>query len=157
MASDSVSRLLDENADLRPLTTRLAHIKRLQRRYRSIAPERLAETSRVCAIDGTTVVICADSGAVAAALRHLAPRILEEMRRAANANSSKHPRDQELTSIRIEVQVKVPAPKPRAHARTELPAEKISGVAGKLSDSPLKRELERMARDAQSRRTRSKT
>jgi len=56
MASDSVSRLLDENADLRPLTTRLAHIKRLQRRYRSIAPERLAETSRVCAIDGTTVV-----------------------------------------------------------------------------------------------------
>jgi hypothetical protein len=157
MASDSVSRLLDENADLRPLTTRLAHIKRLQRRYRSIAPERLAETSRVCAIDGTTVVICADSGAVAAALRHLAPRILEEMRRAANANASKHPRDQELTSIRIEVQVKVPAPKPRAHARTELPAEKISGVAGKLSDSPLKRELERMARDAQSRRTRSKT
>jgi hypothetical protein len=157
MASESISRLLDENADLRPLTTRLAHIKRLQRRYRSIAPERLAEASRVCAIDGTTVVICADSGAVAAALRHLAPRILEGLRRAAAQNSSKHPRDQELTSIRIEVQVKVPAPKARVHARTEIPAEKISGVAVKLSDSPLKRELERMARESQSRRTRSKT
>ena len=157
MASESISRLLDENADLRPLTTQLAHIKRLQRRYRTIAPERLADASRVCAIDGTTVVICADSGAVAAALRHLAPRILEDLRHAASANSSKRPRDQELTSIRIEVQVKVPAPKVRVHARAEIPAEKISGVAGKLSDSPLKRELERIARDAQSRRTRSKT
>jgi len=157
MASESVSRLLDENADLRPLTTQLAHIKRLQRRYRTIAPERLAETSRVCAIDGTTVVICADSGPVAAALRHLAPRILEELRRAAVANSSKHPRDQELTSIRIEVQVKNPPPKTRVHARGDLPVEKISGVADKLADSPLKRTLQRIARDDQSRRTRSKT
>ena len=157
MASESVSRLLDENVDLKLLTQRLAYIRRLQRRYRTLAPERLADSSRVCAIDGTTVVICADSGPVAAALRHLAPRILEDLRSAARANSSKHPRDQELTSIRIEVQVKNPQPKARVHARTELPAEKISGVAGKLSDSPLKRELERMAREAQSRRTRSKT
>jgi hypothetical protein len=157
MASESVSRLLDENIDLKPLTQRLAYIRRLQRRYRALAPERLADSSRVCAIDGTTVVICADSGPVAAALRHLAPRILEDLRSAARANSSKHPRDQELTSIRIEVQVKNPQPKARVHARTEIPADKISGVADKLSDSPLKRELERMARDAQSRRTRSKT
>jgi Dna[CI] antecedent, DciA len=157
MASESVSRLLDENADLKPLTSRLAHIKRLQRRYRTFAPERLADSSRVCAIDGTIVVICADSAPVAAALRHLGPRILEELRRAALANSSKHPRDQELTGIRIEVQVKVPPARQRVHARSEMPAEKISGVAGRLSDSPLKSTLERIARDAQSRRTRSKT
>jgi len=157
MASESVSRLLDENADLKPLTTRLAHIKRLQRRYRTLAPERLADSSRVCAIDGTIVVICADSGPVAAALRHLAPRILEDLRRAAKQNSSKHPRDQELTGIRIEVQVKVPAPKVRVHARGEMPVEKISGVADRLADSPLKQTLERTARDGQSRRTRSKT
>jgi len=157
MAPESLSRLLEENADLKPLTARLAHIKRLQRRYRTIAPERLAETSRVCAIDGTTVVICADSGAVAAALRHLAPRILEELRRAAAANASKHPRDQELTSIRIEVQVKNPPPRARVHARGEVPAEKLAGVAGKLAESPLKETLERIAREGQSRRTRSKT
>jgi hypothetical protein len=157
MASESISRLLDENADLRPLTARLAHIKRLQRRYRTLAPERLADSSRVCAIDGTTVVICADSGPIAAALRHLAPRILEDLRRAAAQNSSKHPRDQELTSIRIEVQVKNPTPKPRVHARGEVPAEKLSSVADKLSDSPLKETLERIAREGQSRRTRSKT
>jgi hypothetical protein len=154
MAPESVSRLLDENADLKPLTQRLAHIKRLQRRYRSIAPERLCEASRVCAIDGTTVVICADSGAVAAALRHLAPRILEDLRRAAAANSSKHPRDQELTSIRIEVQVKIREPKPRVHARGEMPVEKLSGVADKLADSPLKETLERMSREHSARRKR---
>lgn len=157
MASESVSRLLDENADLKPLTSRLAQIKRLQRRYRTLAPERLADSSRVCAVDGTIVVICADSAPVAAALRHLAPRIFEDMRRAAAQNSSKHPRDQELTGIRIEVQVKIPPPKARSQARGEIPADKIAGVAGKLSDSPLKRELERMARDAHGRRTRSKT
>ena len=158
MASESVSRLLDENADLRPLTTQLAHIKRLQRRYRSIAPERLAETSRVCAIDGTTVVICADCGAVAAALRHLAPRILEEMRRAANANASKHPRDQELTSIRIEVQVDVPPPKRAVRARGTMPRERLASLADKMDDSPLKETLERIGKaPTQSKSTRSKT
>ena len=157
MAPESLSRLLEENADLKPLTTRLAQIKRLQRRYRTLAPERLADSSRVCAVDGTTVVICADSGPVAAALRHLAPRILEDLRRIASQNSSKHPRDQELTSIRIEVQVNVPSPKARAHARGEVPADKIAGVAGKLSDSPLKTTLERIAREGQARKARSKT
>jgi hypothetical protein len=157
MAPESLSRLLEENADLKPLTARLAHIKRLQRRYRSLVPERLADSSRVCAVDGTTVVICADSGPVAAALRHLAPRILEDLRKAAVANSSKHPRDQELTSIRIEVQVKNPQARPRAHARGEVPAEKLAGVAGRLSDSPLKDTLERIAREGQARKARSKT
>src|SRR5215210_680545 len=156
MAPESLSRLLEENADLKPLTARLAHIKRLQRRYRTLAPERLADMSRVCAVDGTTVVICADSGPVAAALRHLAPRILEDLRRAAAQNSSKHPRDQELTSIRIEVQVKIPPRKPRVYARGEVPVEKIEGVAGKLSDSPLKSTLERIAREGQARKSRSK-
>ena len=156
MASDSISRLLDEHADLKPLTMRLAHIRRLQRRYRTLAPERLSDASRVCAIEGTIVVVCADSGAVAAALRHLAPRILEGLRGPAHA-ASKHPRDQELTAIRIEVQVKIPPPKPRVYARGEVPAEKLAGVAGRMSDTPLKRTLERIARDGQARRTRSKT
>ena len=155
MASDSVSRLLDENADLKPLATRLAYIKRLQRRYRSLAPEQLAEASRVCAIDGTTVVICATSGPVAAALRHYAPRLLEGLREAAR-KSSKHSRDQELTSIRIEVQVTIPKPKRMVQARGELPVERLAQLASRLSDSPLKDTLERISEPDQSKRTRSK-
>jgi hypothetical protein len=155
MASDSVSKLLDENAELRPLQLRLEYIKRLQRRFRTLAPEQLAEASRVCAIDGTTVVICATSGPVAAALRHLAPRLLEGLREAAR-KSSKHSRDQELTSIRIEVQVNIPKARQRVVARGEMPVEQLARLAGKLSDSPLKETLERISSRDQAKRTRSK-
>ena len=156
MASDSVSKLLDENAELRPLQLRLEYIKRLQRRYRTLAPEQLAAASRVCAIDGTTVVICATSGPVAAALRHLAPRLLEGLREAAR-KSSKHSRDQELTSIRIEVQVNIPKARQRVVARGEMPVEELARVAGKLSDSPLKETLERISSRDPAKRTRAKT
>jgi len=144
MAPESVARLLDENPDLRPLASRLAAIKRLQRRYRTLAPERLAEASRVCAIDGTTVVICTGSAAVASALRHLAPRILEGFRDASR--SHKHPRAPEITSIRIEVQVENPKPKPRRIVRGPMPREKLAEVAQKLADSPLKETLRRIGK-----------
>ena len=153
MASESVSKLLDENADLKPLAARLLLIKRLQRRYRTLAPEQLAEASRVCAIDGTTVVICAASGPVAAVLRQLAPRLLEGLRGDAR-KSSKSSKDQELTSIRIEVQVNTSQPRRPVKARADLPREQLSRVADKLSDSPLKDTLERISRRDQIKRTR---
>ena len=156
MAPEPVSRLLDENEELKPLAAQLARIRRLQRRYRSLAPHELAEVSRVCAIDGTTVVICATSGTVASVLRHLSPRLLEGLREAAR-KSSKHPRDQELTSIRIEVQVNVTIPPPPVRPRPPWPSEKLSEVAKTLGDSPLKTALEELEARDQSRRTRSKT
>ncbi len=152
MAAESISRLLGDNAELRPLSERLLYIKRLQKRYRTLAPGKLADASRVCAIDGTTVVIRASSGAVAAALRHVAPRILEGL---TKAKPSKYSRDQELTSIRIEVQVDIPEPVPVVRARTEMPRGKLASLAEGLSDSPLKDELKRIG--AQSKSTRSKT
>lgn len=156
MATEPVSKLLGDNAELKPLAARLEQIRRLQRRYRSLAPERLADSSRVCAIDGTTVVVCADSGPVAAALRQLAPRLLAGLREFAQRNS-KHPKDQELNSIRVEVQVTNPKPKRQVVTRGELPVDKLAALAGRLSDSPLKSELERISQPDQSKRTRSKT
>jgi hypothetical protein len=153
MATESVSKLLDENADLRPLTARLELIKRLQRRYRTLAPEQLAEASRVCAIDGTTVVICATSGPVAAVLRQIAPRLLEGLRGQAR-KSPKSSADQELTSIRVEVQVKENKPKRAVAPRTGMSSEALSRVADKLADSPLKETLLRMSRPDQRKRTR---
>jgi hypothetical protein len=155
MASEPISKLLGDNAELRPLAERLEYIKRLQKRYRTLAPESLAAASRVCAIDGTTVVVCAASGAVAAALRHLAPRLLEGLQTARR--TSKHSRDQELTSIRIEVQVDRPAPRRPVTARAAMPREQLAGLAQKLADSPLKETLERIGRPDQSKSTRSKT
>jgi hypothetical protein len=155
MATESIAQLLGSDAELRPLAERLVLIKRLQRRYRTLAPEKLAEASRVCAIEGTTVVVCASSGPVAAALRHIAPRLLEQLRATWRAGS-KHSRDQELTSIRIEVQVERAEPRRPVKARGEIPTEKLADVAARLGDSPLKSELERIARTQRSR-TRSKT
>jgi hypothetical protein len=156
MAPEPVSRLLDENAELKPLTAQLARIRRLQRRYRSLAPAELAEVSRVCAIDGTTVVICVSNGTVASVLRHLSPRLLEGLREAAR-KSSKHPRDQELTSIRIEVQVNVASAPAPVKPRSPWPSGKLSEVAKKLADSPLKKTLEEIEARDQTRRMRSKT
>ena len=145
MAPDSIAKLLGDNPDLKPLAARLERIKRLQRRYRTLAPERLAEASRVCAIDGTTVVVFATSGPVAAALRQIAPRLLEGLR-GDPRNSSKHSGDQELTSMRIEVQVKDGPLRRRVVERGEMPREQLERVAGALGDSPLKDALARISK-----------
>jgi len=144
MAPEPIARLLGDSTELKPLAARLAFIRRLQRRYRTLAPAPLAEASRVCAIDGTTVVICAASGSVAAVLRQLAPRLLEGLRETARG-SPKHSVDQELNSIRIEVQVnRVTAPR-AVRPRGELPSEKLETVARGLADSPLKEALQRIS------------
>ena len=140
MASEPIAKHL-ASPELHAIAARLAHIKRLQRRYRTLVPEALAEASRVCAIDGTVVVICADSGAVAAVLRQLAARVLEGLRK-----SSKHSSDQEFNGIRVEVQVKQVTPRRPIKAREPLPREKLETVARELSDSPLKETLQRISR-----------
>ena len=156
MASESIAKLLGGNNELRPLTEQLDHIKRLQKRYRTLVPGEIAEASRVCAIDGTTVVICATSGAVAAALRHVAPRILEGLR-ANVRKSTKSPEDQELTAIRVEVQIEVKPRRRAVQARAPIPEGTLERVADKLEDSPLKETLKRIARAQASSKTRSKT
>jgi hypothetical protein len=156
MATESIARLLGTNAELRPLAERLDHIKRLQKRYRTLVPGEIAQASRVCAVDGTTVVICATSGAVAAALRHIAPRLLEGLRGNVR-KSTKSSEDQELTGIRVEIQIEVKPPRRASIPRAPLPQEKLAKLASELSDSPLKEALARIARDHAISKTRSKT
>ena len=150
MAPEPISKLLG-TAELQPIAARLEDIRRLQRRYRAVAPESLVQASRVCAIDGTVVVVCAANGAVASALRQIAPRLLEGLRgtRKAGKNSS----DQDITSIRIEVQVTIPQRKRAPVPRGEVPRDKLGRLADALSESPLKETLERMA--GQARKSRS--
>jgi hypothetical protein len=141
--TESIAKLLGDTAELMPLARKLEGIRRLQRRYRTLAPAPLAEASRICAIDGTTVVVLANSGPVAAALRQLAPRLLEGLR-AAGRKSSKHPEDQELNSIRIEVQVKDGKVKRAPVTRGEMPRDALGALARDLTQSPLKESLERI-------------
>ncbi len=145
MATETIAKLLGENTELRPLAEQLEHIKRLQRRYRTLVPEQLAGASRVCAIDGKTIVICAASGPVAAVLRQLAPRLLEGLRGSAR-KSPKHSVDQELNSIRLEVQVAPRAARRAVVPRPELPRDKLGAVARGLGESALKQTLERISK-----------
>jgi len=145
MASNSIAKLLGETPELKPLAARLARIRSLQKRYRNLVPAALAEASRVCAIDGNHIVICASNGPVAAVLRQLAPRLLEELRSGAR-ESSKHSTDQELNGIRIEVQVAATAPRRPVKGRPPPPPAVLEAIARDLSDSPLKETLRRMTR-----------
>ncbi len=156
MVPESVSKLLGESAELRPLQERLDLIKRLQRRYRTLVPEELAAASRVGAIDGTTVVVCATSGPVAAALKQIAPRLLVGLREKSR-NSLKQNENQEITGIRIEVQVAVRPIRRAVLPRGDLPVESLARLAAGLSDSPLKATLDRITRAPQIKRSREKT
>jgi hypothetical protein len=152
MASNRVSRLLGDNPELEPLRQRLARVSELQRTYLAFAPERLAKSSRVCAIEGSVIVIVAANGPVATVLKQLAPRLLEKLK-----SSTKSKLDQELTGIRVEVQADRPAPARPATARSAMPRERFAEWAAGMQESVLKETLERLARDDQTTRTRSKT
>ena len=157
MATRPLARLLGDNADLDPVRDRLAEVARLQERFRQGAPASLAGASRVCAIDGTTVVVRADNAPVAAALRAMAPRLLAALQdSAAGKKALKDKRDQELTALRIELQVAAPPRKRAPVARGEMPREALGELADRLADSPLKDALGRIAGGQRKRSTRSK-
>jgi hypothetical protein len=125
---------------LRDLQAILVHVKRLaalQQVYTGAIPGALARRSRVAYERAGTLVVVADTGAVAAKLRQLVPRIVVEIVKSAP----------EITSIRVEVQV--------THSRAGTTPRARIGAAGKrslqdlrdaLPDSPLRHALERMLR-----------
>jgi hypothetical protein len=153
MAAEPVRRLLGSSPELAPLAERLQRIQRLQERYRTIAPGPLATASRVCAIEGTTIVVGAANGTVAAVLRQLAPRLLENLR----SGLPKHPEDQQFTEMRVEVQVEAPAPRAKVRPRGELPREQLKALAQTLPPGPLRDCVEALAAPQRTSKTRSKT
>jgi hypothetical protein len=158
MPTEPLRRLLRQSPELESVRDRLDWVGQLQERYRSVAPEELASSSRVCAVEGTTIVIRADNAPVAAALRAMAPRLLAGLAAAVppGKNSLKIKQDQELTALRVEVQVVAPPLRRKVVPRGEFPAERLAQVAGSLSDSPLKEVLTRIARGQRKSSTRSK-
>jgi len=163
MATEPLARLLRQNPELAPLRDRMQRVGRLQGRFRSVVPVELASSSRVCAVDGTTVVVRADNAPVAAALRALAPRLLAGLKDASRSgvspqekNSFKIKAEQELTALRVEVQVDVPPPVRKVRPREKVPVERLAEVARGLADSPLKDALDRIVGNQRKSSTRSK-
>ena len=144
-ASNTLHTLLSENDTLQPLVARLRQVNSLNQIYfEALADalpelEGLAQASRVSAIVGTTIVISAANGAIAAKLKQVVPRLLLKFQM----------QEQKLTSIRIEVQpdwavATTAAAAAKPPARNPIPDEKLADLADSLSDSPLKSALEQI-------------
>ena len=153
-ASNTLHTLLFENDTLQPLVARLRRVNALKQIYFEALADALpelegfAQASRVSAIVGTTIVISAANGPVAAKLKQVVPRLLLKFQM----------QDQKLTSIRVEVQpdwggTTTAAAPARFPARNPIPDEQLADLAGSLSDSPLKSALEQIKK----RRGRKKT
>ena len=156
MPLEPVSRLLARTDELASFRERLARVARLQARYRRCVPDALASSSRVGAIDGGTVVVQAENGSVAAAIKAIAPRVIAALNRGdAHPTEPKTENNQEVTALRVEVQVVVSPARPSRQAATAPTAETLSRIAEGLSDSPLRQVLRRMAAAQSSRKTRS--
>jgi len=92
-----LSQFLKEAPSLRPFVGRLERIGQLQRIYNKTVPPVLAQTSRVGSIEGTTLIIIAFSGTVAAGLKQRLPSLLLQMQ----AN------EPQVTAIRVDVQLEL--------------------------------------------------
>lgn len=156
MPLEPVSRLLGRSAELASFRDRLARVARLQARYRRSVPDALALSSHVAAIDGTSAVIQASNGSVAAAIKAIAPRVLAALNRGSSGSGElKTENNQEVTALRVEVQVIAAPPAPVRRASAPPSAETLGRIADGLTDSPLRQVLRRMAAAQSSRKTRS--
>jgi hypothetical protein len=133
MRAKQVEQLLDGLPLLRPVLVRARQLAELQRRYVEIAPARLSRSSRVASLEGTTLVIIADNGAIGAKLKLLAPTLVNGF--SLNA--------QEVTALRIEVQANIApiSPAPRKKPLSAEARESLTTLQQNLPDGELKQAL----------------
>ncbi len=128
--------LLNSSDDLKAISVRLKRVALLQQIYVDTVSRELAGRSRVADERADAVVIMADTSAVAAKLRQLAPRIVAEIVK----------REPERTGIRLDVQLSPANPLPAGSGHT-LPESALDGLANlrdSLPDSELRAALRRM-------------
>jgi hypothetical protein len=138
-----IRTLVAENDIVRPLKGQLALISRLQKTLADTLPASLRPSSRVAAVEGTTLIIAATNGSAAALLKQMAPRLVETF-------CENKTQEQKVTAIRVIVQ-------PVATAETSSPAgvkkpkspisdQALADLSGNLSESPLKETLTKIQR-----------
>lgn len=106
----------------------------LDRTYREVAPRALRHLSGIVSYRDGTIKIRATSGAAAAKLRHMSPRLIQALRE----------RGFEVTSIQALVQASQPSPPgPGTPLRRLSPkaVESLEALAGRLPPSPLRAAL----------------
>ncbi len=107
VSAKAIKLILDNAPELKALTEQSRRLLHLQQLVRAILPVGVASQASVSSLASGTLTITAASGAAAAKLRQLRPRLLKQLRRD----------ERELNSIKIVVQV--------VHQHNPLPKKQI--------------------------------
>ena len=135
-----INALMRDNEAIAPIHDRLQRASRLQQTFADALPPGLNMSCRVAAVEGSTLIIAAANGAVAAKLKQMLPRLLEKFRQNKK-------QEQEVTAISVLVQPDYfkPEPAPRTGpTREPMPSNMVAELAESLEESPLKTTMERI-------------
>lgn len=138
MSNTRVGLLLDNLPEFQALNRELRQLAALQNALTELLPDNLATSSGVALAKAGELILFADNGAVAAKLRHMAPRILLSLRQ----------RGYEITGIHVQVQVRIrdnPLPQKQISLSSEARSA-IDLLSERLDPSPLKSALKRFGR-----------
>ena len=138
MATKAIGDWLLAPGETDEVVSRAKRLLALERLYANCVPEALFRASAVANLRDGTLFLRADNGAIASKLKHLAPKLLKEIR---NIN-------QEVTGIQVTVQINVEAPSEPAARKPGLSPEgvhQIEALTESLPESSLKAALLRLA------------
>ena len=138
MSNTRVGLLLENLPEFQALNRELRQLAALQNALMELLPDNLATSSGVALAKAGELILFADNGAVAAKLRHMAPRILLSLLQ----------RRYEITGIHVQVQVRIrdnPLPQKQISLSSEARSA-IDLLSERLDPSPLKSALKRFGR-----------
>ena len=138
MHSKNLRAYLDSAAGIAGLLPQAERLIELRRIYTKLVPQQLLRSSSIVNYKQQKVVIFAENNAIAAKLRLLSPRLVNDFSKSGV----------EVTGIRIEVQPRenaVPDARPKHPDLSQAGAESLQALASRLPDSPLRQALARIA------------
>jgi hypothetical protein len=138
MHSKNLRAYLDSATGIAALLPHAERLIELRRIYTQIMPPQLLRSSSIVNYKQENVVIFAENNAIAAKIKMLSPRLVNDFSK----------RGVQVTGIRLEVQPRQTEQKPPAQKRAVLSqagAETLESLATRLPDSKLKQALAELA------------
>ena len=137
MHSKNLRAYLDSNAGIAALLPQAERLIELRRIYSELVPQQLLRSSSIVNYKQENVVIFAENNAIAAKLKLLSPRLVNDFSK----------RGVQVTGIRLEVQPRQEPQKEQIRKQAKLSvagAESLEALAKRLPDSRLKQAVTEM-------------